>query len=260
MTIRQKKIKSQTVEGPKPNVFFDDKVRSIVENMTARYARILGDFIENRRHPAPCICWLCLWRKYEEDKPVGHPFDFLTFLARDIISEAEDPFQDEGIKNIPAKKLTREVIRRLPLFSPETKAVLRDHAWQLFEEHFKIYSRRKRYDKQRFLKIIAQLEYLRYREWKRSKPKPVSRINLNKKYQTEGQIALGIANFVYSKPGRKATQRDLLRYLNKHKADIEYLHEYLKAFYGIEVGTEGRSIIYFARRKPNRYLRIALRT
>jgi hypothetical protein len=85
------------------------------------------------------------------------------------------------------------------------------------------------------LKLISELEYLRHKEWQKSKPEPVATINLNKKYRTEGQLALGIAIFVYSKPGRKTTQRELLRHLNKHKADIEPLNEWLRIDYGIEV-------------------------
>ncbi|MGB7297613.1 MAG: hypothetical protein WBC70_18705 [Candidatus Aminicenantales bacterium] len=237
-------------DKPKKDVFSEDKVNIILEKMTQRYARLLRDYTENRQHPAPCICFLCLSRKYEEDKPVGHPYDLLTFLAREIISETEDPFRDEEIKKISSKKLAKEIIRRLPLFSPETKAVIKSHAWE-FEKHFPTYSRRKRYHAPRFLKLVSDLEYLRHKEWQKS-TKPKGIINLNKKYRTEGQLALGIANFVYSKPGRKVTQRDLLRHLNKRKADIEYLQEWLKAVYGIEVRTEGRSVVYIDTRKVSR--------
>jgi len=255
MTLERKENKNCVPDESKQDAFSDNRIKFILKNMTEKYARQLREFTENKLHPAPCICWLCLWRKYEENKPVGHPYDFLTFLAWNIVSELEDPFQNEEIKKISVKKLAKEVIRGLPLFSPETKAILKKRAWQLFEEHFNIYYRKKRYHTPKFLKLISQIEYLRYKEWQRSKPEPVAIINLNKKYRTPGDIALGVANFVYSKPNRKATQRELLRHLNKHKTDLEPLQEWLKFSYGIEVRTEGRSIVYFGTMKSKKSVR-----
>ncbi len=253
MTLPQQGNKSHVSNQLKQDVFSDDKIKFIIENMTDRYARQLREFTEGKQHSAPCICWLCLWRKFEENKPVGHPYDFLTFLAFDIIEEIEDPFQDEEIKKISVKKLTKEVIHRLPLFSPETKSILKKHAWWLFEEHFNIYYSKKRYHAPKFLKLISQLRYLRYKEWQKSKPEPIATINLNKKYRTSWDIARGVADFVYSKSNRKATQRELLRHLNKHKADLEPLKEFLTFMYGIKVKPENKSIIYFAIKKPIRY-------
>jgi hypothetical protein len=243
MMIRQISRKPQ--QGNK----FSDNVVRVVDNMTRHYERIWKDFTENKEHAAPCVCWLCLWRKYEKDKPVGHPYDFLSFFARDIISGVEDPFQDEEFQKISTRRIAREVIRRLPIFSLETKAVLNEYSRLLFCEHFEFYSRRKRYQTQNFFKLVEKLQFLRYKEWKKTKPEPVATINFNKKYRTEGQIILGIMNFVNSEPGRKTTQRELCRHLNKPIAEIEPLQEFLKNLYGIEVGIEGRSVVYYATRK-----------
>jgi len=246
-TLEKQGNKDHVSNRLKQDILPDDKINLFLKNMTDKYARQLKEFAKGKQHSAPCICWLCLWRKFEENKPVGHPYDFLTFLAWNIISDIEDPFQDEEVKKEPVKKLAKEIIRSLPLFSPETKAVLEKHAWRLFEKHFNIYYSKKRYHAPKFLKLISQLEYLRYKEWRKSKPEPVARINLKKKYRTEGDIARGIADFVYSRPNRKTTQRELLRYLNKHEKDIKPLREYLEFFYGIKTKHEKRSsIIYFA--------------
>lgn len=237
-----------TSRGSKGNLRaykFDIRSIYLLDNMTDHFAQILKDFIENKTHPLTCVCCLCLWRKYEKiKKPIGHPYDFLTFLARDIIDYANDPFLDEALKKIPTQRIAAEVVRRLPLFSPETKAVIKAQAWN-FDENYKIYSRRKRYQAKKLLNCVADLKYLRHKDWVKSKPVPVMTINFKKKFRTEGQVLQGIFDFIKANPGKKATQRELCRYLNRPISEIEAARDVLKQLFGIEVRTEGRSIVYF---------------
>jgi hypothetical protein len=234
MTIRGRKQEIKASGQSKSEILSDQRAKIIIENMTARHARILEDFKEGHPHPLPCICWLCLWRKFEKMRPVGPPYDYLTFLAYDILSEIASGFEYyEPVNKIPIKKLAREVVGRLPIISHETKKVLNEFSRELYKAHFVEYAYKGRYRTDKLLNLIEKLIYQIHREWKRSRPEPVATINL--KRQTSAALALKIATFVYSQPDRKATQRQLQRHTNKRKADIEALHEWLEWRYGIVV-------------------------
>jgi hypothetical protein len=210
----------------------------IIDRIVSRNSRILEDFKEGRTHFPPCVCWLCLWRKYEKSKSLGHPYDVLTFLAWDILCEIKDEFQDESVSKIPVGKLAKEIIRCLPIINPDSKLALNEDMKELFEQHFIEYAYKKRYQREKLLKIIAELRSQIDRDWKKSRPKPVAIINL--KRQTPGVLALKIARFIYSRPSRRATRREIQRHTNKSKADLEGLHELLKVIYGINVQSRGK--------------------
>jgi hypothetical protein len=224
---------SKAARRPSADVLADLKTKFIVENMTARHTRTLNDLFSGKLHPLPCTCWLCLWRKYEKKRPPGHPYDYLTFLASDILSEVMDEFQYEPVKRIPIKRLAREVIGRLPNIGDETKTILNKTQRKLFEARFLKYNRQGRYRTNKLSDLVEALSLQIHRDWMRTRPQPVAVFNLNR--QTSGALAQKIADFVYSQPGHKATQRQLQRFTNKRKADLEGLHEWLEWRHGIKV-------------------------
>jgi len=120
MTIRGNKKNLIKSRQKKIDPLCDPRTNFIIEDMTAKHTRILEDFKEDRLHPLPCICWLCLWRRFEKIRPVGPPYDYLTFLAYNILDEIMSEFQHEPVKKMPIRKLAREVIRRLPIIDCET--------------------------------------------------------------------------------------------------------------------------------------------
>lgn len=234
MTIRRDKKIQKTTIPTRPDILPDNRVRFIIENMTTRNARIIEDFKKGRRHSPTCVCWLCIWRTFEKIRPAGRPYDYLTFLAYDILAEITDPFQYEAAKNISVKRLAREVIRRLPIIHPETKVVLNRFARQLFEAHFIEYSKKGRYKTDHLENLREHLMYQIHREAGRKPPRPdVPPIIQNQKPPVRASFSLKIARFVYSQPDHKATQRQLQRHTNKSKAQLEALHEWLKWRYGI---------------------------
>jgi len=239
MTIRRGKENQKTPVSASRGITADPRANFLIENMTARNARILQDFKKGRRHPPTCVCWLCLWRIFEKKRPAGRPYDYLTFLSRDIVSEAEDAFQFDSIEKIPIKVLAKEVIRRLPIIHPETKRVLNSYTKNLFKAHFIEYSKRGRYKTDHLENLVEQLMYQIHRKAGRNPPRPdgAGRPLMPNWDKRPARIPspLKIAKFVYSQPGRKATQRQLQRYTNKRKADLEKLHEWLKWRYGIVV-------------------------
>jgi hypothetical protein len=250
MTIRRAKKNRKLSTKPDPDILSDDRTRFIIENMTARHARLLNDLFTGESHSSPtCVCWLCLWRKYEKTRPIGHPYDFLTFLAYDILAEVTDAFQYESIKQIPIKKLAKQVIGRLPNVGDKTKVILNESSREFFEAHFIKYNRQKRYQSDKFLNLREQLMYQIHREAGRyvpvqefgpklirglirpSKPKAIHILRPS----TRALLPSKIAQYVYSQPDHKATQRQLQRHTNKLKADLEETHEWLKWRYGIIV-------------------------
>jgi hypothetical protein len=236
MTIRQDKESRKISIPAESNILSDPRSIFIIKNMTSRNARILKDFKKGRRHPPTCVCWLCIWRTFEKMRPVGPPYDYLTFLAYDIIEEITSPFQYEPVKQTSIKKLAREVIRRLPIINAETKDVLKDFARERFRVHFIEYSRKGRYQSDKLQNLIEHLMYQIHREAGRKPPRSVPArplINLNRQPPMRAPLPLKIAKFVYSQPEHRATQRQLQRYTNKSKAQLEDLHEWLKWRYGI---------------------------
>jgi len=233
MTIRDGRAGAKTPGSNKIDILADPQAKIIIENMTGRYARQLDDFKAGRLHRLPCICWLCLWRKFENGLPVGPPYDYKTFLAYDILSEITDVFQYEPVRKIAVRRLARVMIRRLPIISAETKEVLNDFAREMFETHFVEYAYRGRYRTDKLSSLVEELIHQIHRDWQRGRPEPVATINLMR--QTPASLALKVARFVYSRPDRKATQRELQRHTNKPKADLEVLREWLAWRYGITV-------------------------
>ncbi len=240
----------------------NDNTEIILDNMTQRYARLLNDLMENKRHSPSCICWLCLWREYETGKKaVGHPYDLFTFLIHDIISEIEDPhilsgrpsFHDEDIVNDRplTKKLVKEVIRRLP-FSSETRASLKKQYEKhyrlknLEERNFETYYRLGRYHSDGFMELVSELIFSRQKKRMKS-AKPIAIVKTSG--ISPGILSYKAAIYIYSQPGQRATQRDLQRHLNVQIIYLEYIRPWLKLNYGIEVKTEGRSVVYFATNK-----------
>jgi hypothetical protein len=233
MTIRQGKDKREAPPPFSRDNLSDQTVKIIIKNMTARNGRILRDFKRGRIHPLPCVCWLCVWRKFEKMRPVGPPYDYLTFLAYDILDEITSPFQYEPVKKMPIKKLAREVIRQLPIIDADTKTVLNKFARELFEAHFIEYAYKKRYRRDKLIDLIDRIYYKIHCDWKRTKPKPATIISL--KRETPAELARKVARFVYHQPDHMATQRQLQRYTNKRKSDLEAIHEWLKWRYKIIV-------------------------
>jgi hypothetical protein len=255
MTIRLKTGKTGISRLPAPGDSSGNMADVLIKNMTVRYTRILGDFKKGRLHPLPCICWLCLWRKFEKMRPVGPPYDYLTFLAYDILSEIKCGFEYyEPVANISIRKLAQEVIRRLPIINSETKKVLNEFSRELYKTHFIEYAYRKRYRADKLMNLIERLIYEIDREWKRGQPQPVAIINL--KRQTPASLALKVANFVYLQPGHKTTQRELQRYTNKRKADLEAIHEWLKLRYEIALHKKGKSVFYVGTRQAKKDCRV----
>ncbi len=274
-TIRRDKESRKISISTEPDILSDDRIKFIIENMTRRNARILKDFQKGRSHPPFCVCWLCLWRKYEKVRLSGHPYDYTTFLAYDIMEEVFGPFQYEPIKKIPIKMLAREVIQRLPIIHPDTKKILNRFTRDLFRDRFIEYSRKKRYQSDSLQNLIEQLMYQIHREGGRyvpaqefgpkairglrpSGPKAIHILRPS----TRALLPSKIAQYIYSQPDHKATQRELQRLTNKRKADLEETHEWLKWRYGIitpphkkwestiYIGTEPK----FPRKPPGRRL------
>jgi len=233
MTIRLEEKKNKRSRRSGSDILSDPEVKSIIENMTAKHSQILKDFKEDRLHPLPCICWLCLWRRFEKKRPVGPPYDYLTFLAYHILSEIMSEWQYEPVKKIPIRRIAKEVIRQLPIIDHETKKVLNEFSREMFEAHFIEYTYKKRYQADKLLNTIDQLIHEIYHEWKKNKPEPIAVIDL--KRPAPALLASKIAKFVYSQPNRRATSRQIQRHTNKRKADIEALHGYLEWRYGIIV-------------------------
>ena len=38
------------------------------KNMTIKFLKLIDDWKKEKIHPPPCICVLCLWRKYEKKR------------------------------------------------------------------------------------------------------------------------------------------------------------------------------------------------
>jgi hypothetical protein len=173
---------------------------------------------------------------FEKMRPVGPPYDYLTFLAYDILAEITDPFQYEPVKKMLIKKLAREVIQRLPIINADTKAVLHKDLRDLFRKHFIEYSRKGRYQSDKLQNLREQIMYQIHREAGFNPPRLDMPLHIrNRKPPARVSLPLKIAKFIYLQPDRKATQRQIQRYTNKRKADLEETHEWLKWRYGIIV-------------------------
>jgi len=232
MTIRDRKEDLKQNHYQKIDPFSSPSAKFIIKNMTIRHTRILEDFKEGNLHQLPCICWLCLWRKFEKTRPVGPPYDYLTFLAYDILSEIKSGWEYyESVRKMPINRIAKEIIQRLPVINHETKKLLNKFSRELYKDHFVKYAYKGRYRRDKLLDLIERLINEIYCEWKRGRPKPIAVIDL--KRQTPALLASKIAKFVYSQPGHKATQREIQRHTNKRKAELEILHEFLKWRYGI---------------------------
>ncbi|MBD3330944.1 hypothetical protein GF354_05460 [Candidatus Peregrinibacteria bacterium] len=216
----------------KNNLIISDKTaKNLIENMTTRHAQILNDFKEDREHNQACCCWLCRFRVYEKMKMVGAPYDYKSFLAYDILYEIKNPFSlADPIRDLPIKRIARIVIDRLPLLWPETKKELNDYARELYKKNFSDYYHKGRFKADKFFKLNEEITFQIY---KKNPRQPVKTINLKK--DTPASLALKVANFIYSKPDHKATEREIYRKFNKKKNEIVALRPWLKIRFGIIV-------------------------
>lgn len=225
-----------TIHKPYPDI--------LIKNMTDHQVRIMKDFEENRQHTGGCVCWLCLWRRYQKiKKKPGHPFDYLTFLVYDILSTVEAfPFCDEDKMGFSDSALTNEVIRGLAIFSPETKQYLID-MHHIIEGRVGSYLKKKRYGRSGFIALAEDLRDGIVADWFK-KTKPAAIIDSRHSF---GHFAQRVAEYIRSRPDRKTTQWELLRHFSdKHVTDFEGLREWLQFAHGIETKTEGRTIVYWA--------------
>ena len=231
MTIRRGPHYSKSTKAPRtPKPLAEDAERTL-DIMTARHTRILGDFYSGKPHPPTCVCWLCLWRLYEKSRPVGHPYDFLTFLACDFIDEINDPFQNDAVKKIPIRRLATCVIGQLPTIGKNTRQILNIVMREQLQSNFPKYVYRGRYRADR-LSILREELALKIHRRALKMPELIVHTSRSK---SAGYLIQKIVHFVYSRPGQRATQREIQRHTNKRKADLEALHAWLKTRYGIIV-------------------------
>jgi hypothetical protein len=232
MTFWGKMENNEKEKNKKSDVMSNSTAKKLIENMTARHARILEDFKENRNHDQPCCCWLCRFKVYEKSKRLrGAPYDYKSFLAYDILGEINDPFSiADPVRDIPIKKIARVVIDRLPLLWPETKKELNDYARKLYRQNFSTYAKKGRYKSEKFIKLNEEITFRIYEENPRQ---PIKTINLKK--DTPASLALKVAKYVYSRPDHRATEREIYRKFNRKKEDIASLRPWLKIRFGIIV-------------------------
>jgi hypothetical protein len=209
-----------------------------------KYAReIYSKLQSGSSHQAPCSCPACLFALYQtKPRGPGHTFEkdvfFLSWLAYEIqwsmVNVTTALVGDYG------ERYEERDFVRLGDFS-------RVKGWIPALSHFL-----KAYRKE-FPGIDADQKRLKMRLWRFRKSRLESTLGLQRELQDPKQATRGknwgplcfgqrVANFINSRPGRRASLREVLRrFSNKRKADIETLSWILQGNYQLHYKKEGRS-------------------
>lgn len=222
----------------------------------------LRELLAGEIHPAPCACPSCLFFEYRKlkkgpGKPIGKYLFFLDWLIWRIKMEAIESkcntfpvkiyFNQELADQIPGS-LTWSVFEEKYKKAPYMKRALMiiDSLYAEFEElEFLSYEvlrvYKVRFDNDRFIKLIESLQQKRgeafYNEPEKKKEVKATWERL--------RLAQRVADYVISRPGKKAYYREILRHFsNKRKADIENIRWLLCGNYQIRTLKSGSSLIF----------------
>lgn len=240
------------------NAIFDMTIKKDFMTVVAR--RNLRQLLDGEIHPAPCTCPACLYAEYQKSKkgpgkPIGKYMFFLDWLIWRIKMEAIEKeckispvtiyFNQELANHFPGS-LTWPAFEEKYNKAPYLKRALMiiDSLYEEFEELeflnyevLRVY--KARFDNDRFIKLIESLQQKRaealYNEPEKKKEVKATWERL--------RFAQRVADFVKSKPGRKANHREILRHFsNKRKSDIKNISWLLCGNYQIRILKSGASL------------------
>ncbi len=197
-------------------------------------------------HRAPCSCPACLFALYQaKPRGPGHTFEkevfFLSWLAYEIrwsmvnVTSAYVVGKRERYEEKDFVKLGD--LSRVKGWIPELSRFLKAH-------------------RKEFPGIDADQKRLKMRLWRFRKSRLESVLALQRDLQDPKQAALGknwgplcfaqhVADFINSRPGRRASFREVLRHFsNKRKEDIEIVSGILQWNYQLHLRKEGRSCFF----------------
>jgi len=222
------------------------------ESLTNRYKQHFKDLVNEKIHPEGCNCWLCLYRKHQEitARKKGRRRDPITFLLFDLIDDIKSIYLIErGI----AKKTTRDgkEIWEYP-FGAKEAAPYRRKLKEILNkipgcEQLRPRAYREA-ERMRFLRQLDELYYLIYLD--QQKPEKKSR---GRKPKVSIRLIQDISDFIYSRPEKKASQREILRkFTTVREAELKELQPWLQVNHGIYFEKEGRSPMYYGELKDGR--------
>lgn len=151
-------------------------------------------------------------------------------------------YNPNAYEKAPYLKRTNEIIEKL-----YTNPKFEDFAPD-FEKltHNYLSIRRHKIEHSNFPKLLDKLSNIRLDEWIKTQP------YLKKEWRKNWdnfQIAQKVANYIHKQPTRRVTSRDLQRYLNVKKSDIERVHDLLESNFNIMCpgkGIRNRRTFYYA--------------
>jgi hypothetical protein len=203
-------------------------------------------------HRAPCSCPACLFALYQaKARGPGKTFEkevfFLSWLAYEIkwsmvkVTSAYVGNYEERYKEKSFVSLVD--LSRVKGWIPELSYFLKEH-------------------KKEFPGIDANPKRLKMRLWRFRKSRLESVLTLRRELQDPKQAARGknwgtlcfaqhVADFINSRPGRRASFREVLRHFsNKRKEDIESISGFLQWNYQLHL-RKGRRSCFFVYVQPS---------
>jgi len=218
--------------------------------------KVYADLINGVTHRAPCMCPSCSYQFYRKNyKGRGDKFGkeifFLDWLECEMRLSMIDTTEKIVYKNVFKKGSYIKTIDGVAYFK------IRGVSRALSE-----------FVKKEFPEINPKPQIIKLNLWRFKKsgiPQEIEkRINLESIKSKPGwkrewrqsiapwSLAQRIADFIYSQPNRRATQRQLLRrFSNKRSDDLEALHGWLELNYGINY-QKGKSIYYIGSMNTSR--------
>jgi len=231
-----------------------EKVKVDLQRLKKEYY----DLINNITHPAPCYCRSCIYQLYiKKHKRKGMIFDnesfFLDAAAFEIRRSKmlwtplyKDMGSGKGFSDLIYKIEFKEYLR-VPNSIKDLCNFLKEEFPGINSNPSRIKSKLWRLRKSG---IVNKLESEILSEWQKTQPDiPPEKRKEWKQNWDDLKFAQKTANFINLCPGKKITQRALLRHFsNKRKEDLERIQGYLKTNWQIEIKPIKRSIVYYIKK------------
>jgi len=210
--------------------------------MTIKYSKEWDDYDEKIIHDMspPCLCWLCLWRKYYEQvkrkRERGRIYELLTFFIWDLIFEVKDEYLKRmGIKKRIKYKgklawdesldpeVTKIKYRDIP-FKREAKKILDQIPFEHYldsKKYIKYYFdrdvRKHRFDNPRFRELRKKLERDIVWDWQLKQSGFQKRQKQLEQNYEAWSLAVKVAQYIYERPNQKIAQRELSKRFQTHR-------------------------------------------
>ena len=240
--------------------------RDIYDILTERYCQDFKDLVNDEQHAHLCNCWVCLWRQYEKrSRPKGgRKYDLVSFLVFSLIHDVKlaylikegiakrKTWQGKEVWSYPVGKLkkvgyinpVKRILKAVPGFGAITPEYLKTYADCKFERYFD----QKRYRSDKFLNLLTELEHEILSGTQKAEPAKQGR-----RPKHRFRIMQDVADFVYSQPEKKASQREILRACQTiDRRELEGMKKDLEKNFEIYSEQEGRSIVYYGEMKDSR--------